>query len=106
MRRYSVPFTMLVVPSMKHKRTTPPLKKRSYIIGSKLIVHTDHATIRYLMQNKDAKSRLIRWVFLLQEFDIEIQDKRDMENVVTDHLSRLERKNEIEEPKEIEKKNS
>jgi hypothetical protein len=27
--------------------------------------------------------------FLLQEFDIEIRDKKDSENVVADHLSRL-----------------
>ena len=40
-------------------------KSRSYIIDSKVIVHTDHATIKYLMEKKDAKPRLIRWVLLL-----------------------------------------
>ena len=37
-------------------------KFRSYIVDSKVIVHTDHAAIKYLMENKDAKPRLIPWV--------------------------------------------
>ncbi|XP_023760459.2 uncharacterized protein LOC111908896 [Lactuca sativa] len=40
--------------------------------------------------DQDAKPRLIRWVLLLQEFDIEIRNKKGMENVAADHLSRLE----------------
>ena len=47
-----------------------------YILGSHVIIHTDHAAIKYLMTKKEAKSRLIGWVFLLQEFDLEIKDKR------------------------------
>ena len=62
----------------------------SYIIASKVIVFTDHVVIRYLLEKKDAKPRLIRWVLLLQKFDMEIRDKRVVENVVADHLSRLE----------------
>ena len=38
----------------------------SYIIDSKVTVHTDHAAIKYLMEKKDSKHRLIRWVLLLQ----------------------------------------
>ena len=44
-------------------------KFRPYIVDSKVTVHTDHAAIEYLMEKKDAKPRLIRWVLLLQEFD-------------------------------------
>ena len=40
------------------------------------------------MLKKDAKARLIRWI-LLQEFDLKIQDKKGIENVVVDHLSRI-----------------
>jgi hypothetical protein len=39
---------------------------------------------------KDAKPRLIRWVLLLQEFDLHIIDRKDAENPVADNLSRLE----------------
>ena len=65
-------------------------KLRPYLIGNKVIVFTDQSAIKYLMTKKDAKPRLIRWVLLLQEFDVEIRDKKGFENMVVDHPSRLE----------------
>jgi len=41
------------------------------------------------MQKKDAKPRLLRWILLLQKFDIEVRDKKGVENGVADHLSRI-----------------
>ncbi|XP_075497927.1 uncharacterized protein LOC142535526 [Primulina tabacum] len=65
-------------------------KFRTYLIGTKVNVFTDHAALRYLFAKKDAKPRLIRWILLLQEFDFEVKDKKGCENQVADHLSRLE----------------
>ena len=73
-------------------------KFRSYIVNSKVIVYTDHAAIKYLLSKKDAKPRLIRWILLLQEFDVEIRDKKGAENVVADHLSRMNHGDDGKEP--------
>ncbi|KAL4302128.1 hypothetical protein GQ457_10G011830 [Hibiscus cannabinus] len=77
-------------------------KFRSYLIGTKVIVHTDHSAIKYLLSKKDAKPRLIRWILLLQEFDIEIIDRKGTENQVADHLSRLENKDIADTADEIQ----
>jgi hypothetical protein len=75
-------------------------KFRFYIVNSKVIVYTDHAGIKYLLAKKEAKPRLIRWMLLLQQFDVEIRDKKGVDNVVADHLSRMNRGQDDKEPTE------
>ncbi|KAL4384267.1 hypothetical protein GQ457_15G020160 [Hibiscus cannabinus] len=69
--------------------------------GTKVIVHTDHSAIKYLVTKKDAKPRLIRWILLFQEFDLEIRDRNDTENQIANHLSRLENKSNCDSNIEI-----
>ena len=73
-------------------------------MGSYVIIHIDYATIKYLMEKKDTKPRLIRWVLLLllQEFDLEINDKKGSDNVIVDHLSRMQKPTEEERGTKIE----
>jgi hypothetical protein len=68
-------------------------KFRSYLVGAKVIVYSDHAALMHLLTKKDGKPRLIRWILSLQEFDLEIKDKKGVENSVTDHLSRMQFEN-------------
>ncbi|KAJ9697274.1 hypothetical protein PVL29_009183 [Vitis rotundifolia] len=64
-------------------------KFRAYLVGSFIVVFTNHSALKYLLTKQDAKARLIRWILLLQEFNLQIRDKKGVENVVADHLSRL-----------------
>ncbi|GKB68022.1 reverse transcriptase domain-containing protein [Tanacetum coccineum] len=76
-------------------------KFRSYLVLSKTIMFTDHSAIKYMFSKQDAKPYLIRWILLLQDFDIEIKNKKGAENVAEDHLSRLKKPN-LKELKEEE----
>ena len=49
---------------------------RPYLIGSHVIIFTDHATLKHLLLKKNNKHRLVRWMLLRQEFDCEIRDKK------------------------------
>ena len=63
-------------------------KFHAYLVGSFIIVFTDHSALKYLLTKQDAKARLIRWILLL--FNLQIKYKKGMENVLVDHFSRLD----------------
>ncbi|GKD55369.1 reverse transcriptase domain-containing protein [Tanacetum coccineum] len=66
------------------------------------IVYTDHSDLKYLFAKKDFKARLLRWVLLLQEFKFKVIDTKGAENLMANHLSRLENPYEnLLDPKEI-----
>ncbi|RVW89451.1 Retrovirus-related Pol polyprotein from transposon 17.6 [Vitis vinifera] len=72
-------------------------KFKNYLLGTSIVIFTDHSALKYLFNKKDAKARLIRWILLLQEFNIQIKDKQGVENVVADHLSRVKVESHFEE---------
>nr|GEU42893.1 reverse transcriptase domain-containing protein [Tanacetum cinerariifolium] len=77
-------------------------KFRSYLIMNKSIMYTDHSALKYLFSKKDSKARLLRWVLLLQEFTFKVIDTKGAENLVADHLSRLENPHQnVIDPKDI-----
>ncbi|KAA3448249.1 reverse transcriptase-like protein [Gossypium australe] len=76
-------------------------KFRSYLMANRVYVYTDHSTLKYVMKKKETKARLMRWVLLLQEFDLWIMDKKGTENQIVDHLSRIENNLQEEDIEEI-----
>ncbi|GJX35641.1 reverse transcriptase domain-containing protein [Tanacetum coccineum] len=76
-------------------------KFRPYLVLSKSIVYTDHSALKYLLAKQDAKPRLLRWILLLQEFDVVICDKKGAKNLAADHLSRLENPHQRQEAFDI-----
>ena len=58
-------------------------------MGSFIVIFTDHLAMKYILTKQDVKARLIRWVLMLQELNLQIKEKKGVENVVADHLSKL-----------------
>ena len=61
----------------------------AYLVGSNIIIFTNHSALKYLLTKQNAKYRLIKWVLLLQEFKLQIKDKNGVKNVMANHLSKL-----------------
>ena len=52
-------------------------KFHAYLVGSFIMVFTDHFALKYLLTKQDAKARLIRWILLLQEFNLQIKTRNE-----------------------------
>ncbi|GJY58145.1 reverse transcriptase domain-containing protein [Tanacetum coccineum] len=70
---FSGHFQIPIEPADQEKTTF------TYPYGTYAYKH--HSTLKYLFVKQDAKPRLIRWILLLQEFDIKIKNKKGAENV-------------------------
>lgn len=64
-------------------------KFRPYIEGMKFTIITDHASLKWLMGQKDLGGRLARWSLKLQAFDFSIEHRKGSAHVVPDTLSRV-----------------
>lgn len=53
------------------------VKSLDPIFFVKFKVHIDHSELRCLMAKRDLNWSLIRWVLLLQEFDCELNDRKN-----------------------------
>jgi hypothetical protein len=60
-----------------------------YITSYKVFVHTDHSSIRFLMNKPITNGRVTRWIMLLSEFNITVLDRPRKDNLVADFLSRI-----------------
>jgi hypothetical protein len=63
-------------------------KFRHYLLGYKVIFHTDHDSLKYLVNKPDLSGWIARWILLLQEFNYEVVIKSGKANSNADYLSR------------------
>ena len=63
-------------------------KFRHYLLGYRIIFHTDHDSLKYLVNKPDLSERIARWILLLQEFNNEVVVKSGKSNSNADYLSR------------------
>lgn len=63
-------------------------KFRAYIEGMPFSIITDHASLKWLMEQRDLCGRLARWSLKLQGFDFTIEHRQGKMMVVPDALSR------------------
>lgn len=64
-------------------------KFRPYIEKQPFTVITDHASLQWLMSQKDLSGRLARWSLKLQSYDFQIEHCSGSQNKVPDALSRV-----------------
>ncbi|KAA3487197.1 Retrovirus-related Pol polyprotein from transposon 17.6 [Gossypium australe] len=73
-------------------------KFRPSLMENRSYIYTNHPPLKYIMKKKEMKARIMRWLLLLQEFDLWVMERKGTENQLVDHLLRLG--NEMEENSE------
>ena len=63
-------------------------KFRHYLLRYRIVFHTDHDSLKYLVNKPDLSRPIARWILLLQEFTYEVAVKSSKANVNADFLSR------------------
>lgn len=63
-------------------------KWRHYLLGNKILIKTDHHSLRYLLDQRITTINQQKWITKLMGLDYEISYKKGKENVVADSLSR------------------
>jgi hypothetical protein len=61
---------------------------RTYLLGRKFLVRTDHQALRWIFTMKEPKSRIARWIEALSEFNFEIEHRSGVKHGNADGLSR------------------
>ena len=52
-----------------------------FIVDAKVRVHTNRDGLKEILEKKEHKPRLIRWILLLQEFELQIMQRQEMKAV-------------------------
>ncbi len=63
---------------------------RPYLLGSEFVVYMDHKPLKSLFTKDMVNTRILRWATMLAEYGVKIEDKKGVNNVRADMLSRIE----------------
>ena len=72
-------------------------KFQHYLLGYWIVFHTDHDSLKYLVNKSDLSGRIARWILLLQEFNYKVIVKPGKANANADYLSRQRRTEALED---------
>ena len=64
-------------------------KFRSFLLGTQILIETDHKVLCYLLTGRFLNSRLTRWRLAIQDYDFKIQYIEGPRNYIADALSRI-----------------
>uniref|UniRef100_A0ABD2X4Y4 RNA-directed DNA polymerase n=2 Tax=Trichogramma kaykai TaxID=54128 RepID=A0ABD2X4Y4_9HYME len=64
-------------------------KFRTFIVGAKVLVQSDHKALSFLLNCRFLNSRLTRWMLAIQDYDLHMTYVRGKDNGLVDALSRL-----------------